>query len=339
MIIKKAGLILATAAALTMAGPAAAQKKTMRIDGFPPGTSVFEFTTALAGVVQKKAPYEFQISTTKPATRGTVDAAGGKTELFMSAPSIYHFMKTKTAMFKDNEQAPELLTKLRGIVNYPIGSYQIVVYEDSGIKSLKDLKGKKVFLGPPGGAGTTVAALLVEAATGMKPGNEYEQAKLDWATAQQAFQDRQIDVHVSPTSIPSASIEQFALTRKIRLLGLPEEAFGTEAMKTVMALPARTVDVIPAKTYGNNQSNETDVKTVGSWVGLSTHVGVDENDIYAITKTMWDNIDELRAAAPWMKIINKETAFKFMNVPLHKGAYRYYKEAGFNIPPEIVPKD
>ncbi|MEZ5739921.1 MAG: hypothetical protein R3E68_10985 [Burkholderiaceae bacterium] len=92
-------------------------------------------------------------------------------------PSVSQYMGKGTNMFKDMKDAPELFNKnVRGILNHPLGPYHIVTYADSGIKELKDVKGRKLFIGPPGGAATVVDLAILEGATGYKPGIDFEQA-------------------------------------------------------------------------------------------------------------------------------------------------------------------
>ena len=179
---------------------------------------------------------------------------------------------------------------------------------------------------------------IVEAASVLVPGEDFELMKFDWKSAETAFLDRQMDVYVIPTSVPSPTIEQFALTGKIRLLGVPDDAWDKPSIKAALSLRGRTRDSIPAHAYAN-QVNEEAVGTIGSWVGLGTTSEIDADIVYQMTKTFWDNIAEIHATAEWMKSINKETGLKEMNLPLHPGAYRYYKEAGWNIPNDIVPPE
>ncbi|MCB1741111.1 MAG: TAXI family TRAP transporter solute-binding subunit [Gammaproteobacteria bacterium] len=316
-----------------------AQGKTfLTMDSFPAGSTPGQFGIAFTQVVQKHLPIEIQVSVGKPATKSAVDAAKGKVDLFLSAPTVNHFMQTKTAMFAKVNDAPELNKNLRNIISYPLGPYQIVVYEDSGIRTLQDFKGKKVFLGPPAGAATKVAMQIMEGATTLKPEQDYEVMRFDWASAETAFLDRQMDVYIAPTTLPSPSIQQFALVSKIRILGVPAEAWEQPAMKAAMGLPGRTVEVIPKDAY-TNQANDEEVKTIGSWVGLGVRKDLDEKIVYQMTKTLWENIADLRQTADWMKVITKETAFKESNIPLHAGAYRYYKEAGFDVPAAQIPPE
>ena len=85
-------------------------------------------------------------------------------------------------------------------MSYELGLYHPVVYEASGIKEFKDIKGKKVFLGPPAGIATRNTTLIIEAMTGYRPGKDFQQVKMDWGPAQQAFQDRKFDVWITVTT-------------------------------------------------------------------------------------------------------------------------------------------
>lgn len=330
---------VALAALLASAASVQAADKTfLTMDSFPAGTTPGQFGIAFTQVVQKNLPIEIQVSVGKPATKSAVDAAKGKVDLFLTAPTINHFMQNKGAMYKKVKNAPELNSKLRGFINYPLGPYHMVVYEESGIKSLADIKGKKVFLGPPAGAATTVATQIVSGATGLKPGEDFDVVKFDWKSAETAFLDRQMDVYIGPTTIPSPQIQSFALVSPIRLLGISEEAFKSAPIQKALKLPGRTIIDIPAGMY-ENQANETQVRSIGSWVGLGSHVGVDADIVYKMIKAFWENIDEVHQQAEWMKVISKKTALFEMNIPLHAGAYRYYKEAGWTIPDKLVPPE
>ena len=96
-----------------------------------------------------------------------------------------------------------------------------------------------MFTGPPAGAARTVGRLLLEGSGGLTPGEDYTEVNLDWSSAEQAFQDRQVAVYVVPVSIPSAQIEQINATGEFRVLGVPDDALGSEAIKTVTGIPGR----------------------------------------------------------------------------------------------------
>lgn len=337
---RNSGLAVGTIlAAMVAAGPvAAADDVFLKMDAFPAGTGPGQFSIAFSQVVQKHLPYKIQVSSGKPATKSAISAAKKKVDLFLTAPTVNHFMQTKSAMYKKVKDADKLNQNLRGIVNYSLGPYHMIVYEDSGIKSLKDIKGKKVFLGPPAGAATKVTTQIVAGVTGYTPGKDFQVMRFDWKSAETAFIDRQMDVFMQPTTLPSPSIQQYAAVSKIRILGIPDEAFATEPVKQALGLPGRTIMEIPPGMYKNQVNTETS-RTIGSWVGLGTHKWLDEKIVYNMTKALWENIGDVYATAAWMKSINRESALNEMNIPLHIGAYKYYKEAGFKIPAHVIPPE
>jgi uncharacterized protein len=311
----------------------------LKMEGLPAGTSAGQLSIAFTQVVQKHTPYKIQISVGKPATKMAILAAKKQTDLFITAPTINMFMQKKIAMFKKVKNAPELNSKLRGIINFALGPYHMIVYENSGIKTLKGIKGKKVFLGPPAGAAGKVMTQVVEGVTGYKPGKDFQAMRFDWKTAETAFLDRQMDVYMMPTTLPSPTIQQFAMSGKIRILSIPDEAFNSPQIKAALNFPGRTIEIIPPDMYGKKQVNTKGSKTVGSWVGLGTNMWLDTEVVYNMTKAFWQHIDEVYATAEWMKAITRENALNQMNIPLHIGAYKYYKEVGFDIPDSIIPPE
>ncbi|SLN70681.1 TAXI family TRAP transporter solute-binding subunit [Oceanibacterium hippocampi] len=337
--LKQAMLAGFGAAAFAIGGAEAADKTYLKMDTLAPGSSAYVFSVAFSGVVQKHLPYEIQVSSGKTAVRMAIDAAKGDVDLYLASMTINHFMANGQAMFKNAPEAPELFKKLRGIINYPIGAYHMVTYSDSGINSLEDIKGKRVFIGPPKGAARVVTSQIIKGVTGYEPGVDFEEAKLDWNSAAQAFQDRQLDVYVGLTSVPSPQIEQFAVSDKIRLLGIPADKMDSEGVKKALGTPGRTVETIAAGTYGDRQINQEDVTTVGTQAGLATHVGVSEEIVYNMTKAIFENLAEFHGNAAWLKNVNRDSVFDYMNFPLHAGAYRYYREAGFDIPEDLIPPE
>ncbi|MDE0386880.1 MAG: TAXI family TRAP transporter solute-binding subunit [Defluviicoccus sp.] len=294
----------------------------------------FAINTTFAKLVQKYNPdIEIQVNATGAAPRHALDAARGKTDFLMGAPALHFLMSKGKKMFAKVKNAKELAGNLRAMFNYRIGFYQFGVYEDSGIRKMADLKGKRVFLGPPAAVQRVVAGDFVKAISGLEPGKDYEVVKLGFSPAMQAFQDRQIDVLVASGNPPASNFVQVALTNKIRFLGASDADWETPAMKTLMKIPGRTRGQFAADVYGGNQANEKPVQTIAAWVGLVTRKGIPDEVIYKMTKTFWEHIDEMHAVTPWAKdAINIGTAFKQMNMKLHPGALRYYKEAGVKVP-------
>ena len=329
---------LATAAAgvamMSMAGFAQAQTKNYTLGSLAEGTTPFLVNTAFANAVNKYVPgHRIQVSAVGPATKHMLLVTQRKMDFTMSASTAYRLMFFEIGPFKKLKDGAKRVTKMNQLFSYPIGFYHPVVYANSGIKSFKDIKGKKVFMGPPAGVATRNVILIVGAMTDYKAGRDFEQVKLGWGPAQQAFQDKKFDVWITTTMAPSPAISQLALTNKIRLLPLDPEKFNHPAWKKYNGQPGRRATKIDPRVYGKNMVNEKPVLSTGAMVGMSVRSDMDEELVYKMMKAFWEHIDEAHALAKSMKgTLNFENALTSMAGTIHPGAIRYYKEKGFKIP-------
>lgn len=330
-------MALVAALALVLSATGAMAKDFYRLSTLGPGSSPYLVMSTFANIVNGRVEdVEVQVNATGAATRHAIEAARGEIEFFMAAPSVFPLMQRGVAMYESVADAPELSKNLRTLFNFPLGAYHVVTYADSGITSLEDLRGKRVFLGPPGGGALRIAQMMVEAATGLKAGEDYESVKLDWNAAAAAFQDRRFDVYFNPTVAPSPVIAQIALTNEIRFLGLSDEQLGSDALKPLLGRPGGMIGTIPAGLYGGNHVNAGDITTLASVVGVGTHAELSDEVAYAFTKAFWEGREEMLAGAPWLAQVSLETAFDEMNIPLHPGALRYYREAGIDVPDSVI---
>jgi hypothetical protein len=132
---------------------------------------------------------------------------------------------------------------------------------------------------------------------------------------------------VLSTNVPSSSVSQFALTKKIRLIDI-----DVTKLK-INPLIGRTINVIAPDAYGDNQVNTSPTRTHGALVNFSARMDLDEEVVYQVTKAIWEHVDELHEAAAWMKdVISLDKALELIPMRLHPGAERYYREIGMVIP-------
>ena len=127
--------------------------------------------------------------------------------------------------------------KVSTLLSLKLAIYHVLTRANSGIKTLKDIKGRKVFLGPPAGGATFIATAIVEGSTGYKQGKDFSVLRLGWGAGLDAFRDRQIDVVVNPNPVPAAVLQQIALTTKIRFLGIPEDKMSSKRIKGLAGQP------------------------------------------------------------------------------------------------------
>ena len=303
-----------------------------RVTSIAPGMSPFVVNTAIAKIVGKHVPgVDMQVRATGAATRHIVEAAQGKVDFFFNSGTINWLMVKNLGPYKNMENAPELEKNIGMIFSYQIGPYHYITRADSGIEKLEDIAGRKIFAGPPGGAAKRVCLGNIKDASGLVGGKDFEAVDFGFDAAIQAFQDDKIDVIVLSTNVPSSSVSQFALTKKIRLIDI-----DVTKLK-INPLIGRTINVIAPDAYGDNQVNTSPVRTHGALVNFSARMDLDEEVVYQVTKAIWEHVDELHEAAAWMKdTVSLDKALDFIPSRLHPGAERYYREIGMAIPDPVT---
>ena len=325
-------LIAISAALLTVVGQANA-KDFYKMSTTSPGTSPYLTMSTMATIInQNLKGMEIRVNATGAATKHQIEAARNKVDFFMTAPTIAAFMRDQKAMYRKIGNAKELFKNLRMVFWFPLGVYHVTTYADAGISKLSDLKGKRVFLGPPGGGAWNTSMRLVKAATGMQPGKDYVNVKLGWAAANQSFQDRRIDVYFNPTNAPSPVMEQLAATNNLRFIGISDQEFAKPGVKKLLNRPGGVIGDLKVGTYGDGQVNKTDIRVMGAIVGLGTHSKMSERTIYRMTKTFLEGVKKIKSNAPWLRNIQLSTAVMNGPIPFHKGAAKYYREIGLTIP-------
>lgn len=192
---------------------------------------------------------------------------------------------------------------------------QIVASEESGIKTLADLKGKRVSVGAPK-SGTELNARAILAAADMSYQDLGKVEYLDFAQSVELMKNRQIDATLQSAGLGVASIRDLATSVPITVVAIPADI----AQKVGEPFFAAT---IPAKTY---QGQDADVATVAVPNFLVTRSNLDAELVYAITQAIFENLAELQAAHAAAKGISLDKAAKGSPAPLHPGALKYFTE-------------
>ncbi|MAZ01658.1 MAG: C4-dicarboxylate ABC transporter substrate-binding protein [Sneathiella sp.] len=303
-----------------------------------PGTTPYMVSTTFATIVNKELKdQEIQVNATGKGTQHAIEAAKGQLDFFITANIVQRLMSSGKAMYSKISTAPEMSKKLRSLFMFPAGTYHFVVYEKSGIKEIKDIKDKKVFVGPKGSAINNVVQAIIKGSTGYEAGKDYEAVETSFDAGGAAFQDQRVDVYVNITNPPSPVISQVSLTNEIRLLDLGDVSSNPELTKLYENRPGRFIATIAADAYGENQMNTSEVQTLGAYMGMATNEDVPEEDVYNMLKIFWTGLDEMKSESPWLSAISLDSVFASANMPLHLGAVKYYQEVGLEIPAELLP--
>ena len=217
---------------------------------------------------------------------------------------------------------------------YGAGVRHYMVWANSGIKTWADLKGKRVFVGPPRGGASPVAIQSIKLNSGLINKKDYKEIRMPWNAGIQAMSDGKLDVFVRPAGVGAASIDQLGAKRKFRLLNVNPKAPG---MAKFVKGGGRQLMTIPAGTYNNQTDNDKDTITDGFRHQLAVRKDMSDELVYKITKTIFDNLPEMQKSAVTLRDISLDDPFTAGNIPLHPGAIKFYKEKGKKIPAKLVP--
>ena len=250
---------------LAVAAPAHAQDFITVLTGGTSGV-YYPLGVALNGVYSKAIP---NAKVTVQATKASVEnlnlLQSGRGEIaFTLGDSLSDAWKGREeAGFKSK------LEKLRSVAGIYPNYIQIVAAKDSGIRTLADLKGKRVSVGAPK-SGTELNARAIFGAAGMSYNDFSKTEYLPFAESVDLMKNRQLDATLISAGLGVAAVRNF----------------------------------------------------------LVTHSGVPEATVYAMTKAMYENLDNLTAAHAAAKQIKLDADAAKAPVPLHPGAEKFYREKG-----------
>ncbi|MBI1209484.1 MAG: TAXI family TRAP transporter solute-binding subunit [Azospirillum sp.] len=210
------------------------------------------------------------------------------------------------------------LDKLRAVAAIYPNYIQIVATAESGIKSLADLKGKRVSVGAPK-SGTELNARVVFGAAGVAYDDFAKTEYLPFGESVDLMKNRQLDATLLSAGLGVAAIRDLSSSIDIVLVPVPS------ALVEKIGDPAFVEATIPANTY-RGQAEAVPGVAVRNF--LITHSGVSDETAYLMTKSLFENLDTMVAAHAAAKSIKLDAGAAKAPVPLHPGAARYYQEKG-----------
>lgn len=310
-----AGLMTAVTIAVT---PVAAKAQDF-INVLTGGTSgvYYPLGVALSKIYGEKIPnVRPTVQATKASVENLVLLQQGKGEIaFTLGDSL-------DAAWKGDEDAgfKTPLKKLRGITAIYPNYVQIVASKDSGIKTLADLKGKRLSVGAPK-SGTELNARAILAAAGLSYKDLGKIEYLPFAESVELMKNRQLDATLQSAGLGVASLRDLATSVEITVVEVP-------AAVVDKAGPPFVKVSIPANTY-TGQTAAVPAAAVVNY--LVTHEGMKEETVYQMTKAVFESLADLGAAHAAARSIKLENALDGMPIPLHPGAARYLKEKGLKV--------
>lgn len=207
--------------------------------------------------------------------------------------------------------------RVRGMAALYPAYIQIIATRESGIKTIGDLKGKRLAVGPKGGGNEINSRQLLRAA-GINYENLGKVVFLPYVEGVDLMRNRQLDAAFTSTGLGTPALRDFANSFSITVVEIPVGVVDKVGAPFVKG-------VIPKGTY---KGQETDVHTATVLNYLVTRADMPADLVYSMTKVVFDSTAELSTIHPALAGIALERALDGMPIPLHPGAAKFFREKG-----------
>jgi TRAP transporter TAXI family solute receptor len=289
------------------------------------------YGTQIAAIITANTPYQATAIQTAASIddnlllRDKTDPEKGIYFCATSLPDSAYVAYTGThKLFKEKPAPSRILWMM-----YP-NYLQIVTTADRGIKTVKDLAGKRVSTGAPG-SGTEFTAMLVLKAAGVNADSFKKWEKLGAKESTEALSNGTIDAYFWSGGLPTGSIVELATTLKRRnktvsFVSIPKDSDVVkyfDANFSGLAEPG----VISKDVY----ESKSDTPTIRFWNWVLAPKSLPDNVAYDIVKAVFTNLDQLHRAIKPAKMTTAENTAKFIGkttIPFDPGAIKYFKEIG-----------
>ena len=322
------------AGSLTMSGMALANAKDYVLNTASTGGTYHPVGTAIATLSKVKLlpKQKFSLTAVNSAGSGAnVQAMGAGTADFAILQGLFG---SYAATGSGPVSAPQ--KNLRSVTMLWQNVEQFVV-ANSAVKNgtasdLLALKGKAVGMGKQN-SGTIGSNRVLLSGLGLDMDKDFELMYAGYTPTADALANGQIVATGMPSGPPTSAITKLMAgnSGKFTILNItPDEAKKMDGGRLLW-----TPYTLKAGTYPGQTK---DIQTVAQPNFLAVNANVDENHVYLLTKTMYENLPFLQAIHPATKVMAVEKAMDGLPVPLHPGAAKYYKEVGLKIPSHLIGK-
>ena len=277
----------------------------------------YVFGGALANVISDKTDVKITVVATDGSKDNLINIGTGTYQLGTVQNDVMAYAYEGTNTFAETGA----VTNFRVIGALYNEQIQIITV-DPAIKSVADLKGKTVSIGAPG-SGVYYNAVQILDAYGLAE-NDINPVHQSFADSAESLKDGKIDAAFITAGAPTNAVAELATSKEINLVEIDDE----HADILIAACPYYTKTTIAADVY----NTPADAKTVTVKATLVVSADASEDDVYAITKAMFENIDEITQAHAKGAELSLESAVQGVSVPFHSGAAKYYAEQGIEVP-------
>jgi len=279
------------------------------------GGSYFPIGTAIADVINQNVKgLQVSAEVTGGAAENIVLVGSGQSDIGISTSYLTYF--GINGMEPYNEKYEDISILFTGFKSAPL---QFITNKNSDISSIADLKGKKVGLGPKGGASLLLIRDLFNFYNFKI--EEVNGSFTSYQEGAEALKSGQLDATIIGAAEPTTAIQELvAYGFPLKMISISEE----EKNKFLEKYPYYSSKIIPKEVY----STEKETGAIVMPNLMIVRRDVDEKVVYEIVQAIFENLDKIHAAHPAATAITLEGAAQSMGVPFHPGAEKYFKERG-----------
>ena len=303
---------------LTQNNAGAADKTFINMAGGSSGGTWYTMAVGVCKVVDEKLPDMNCTPQTGGSVKNTRQVGSKKLDFgFSTADTAFHALNGGPE-FKAGERFPDIRAVFSGHVSH----WHMVTLENSGIKTIEDLRGKRVAIGYVGGSVETVTREILKE-YGLIPDKDFKKFYYRHTGVVTALKDGTIDAGAILTGAPSGALMDLATTHKMRLLPIGPEMQDRLIKKFPYYIKGYfEVGVYPKLT------EKIPTLTVGTY--LITDKDTDAKLVYSLAKVISESTAELAELHPAGKQWSLETVKKGIAIPIHPGAMKLFKEKGIS---------
>ncbi|MCI6206062.1 MAG: TAXI family TRAP transporter solute-binding subunit [Corynebacterium glucuronolyticum] len=280
------------------------------------GTSgpYYQIGASMAQIFRNTLGSEASVQATGASVENISLITTGRAELAFVMGDATRQAVEGTGPFTGRRQLSELTALTALYPNY----VQIVTTKKTGISSVPDLRGKRIGVGDKN-SGVELNAQMILDAYGMTY-DDVQEDFLSYASAIDQIKNGQIDAAFVTSGLPNSSIMDLATTEDVVIIPIDGDGF----LKLKEKYPFFDQSVIPGGTY----SQAEDVYTASIMNQLLVSPDLDEEQVYKMTKALFENLDTLHSAHKAARQITLDSFDDGAAVPIHPGALRYFREQG-----------
>jgi uncharacterized protein len=275
------------------------------------GGTYYPLGGSMANIIKDATGIETNAEVSGASAENMTTLKDGNAEIAFTQTDIASYAKEGKLMFEGN-----VVDNVKAIGTLYPETVQIVTTTKSGIKSVEDLRGKKVSVGAPGSGTFANAEQILEVHGITMEDIDAKHLSFDESTA--GIQDGSIDAAFVTAGTPTGAVEGLAATEKVVIVPIEP----AKAEELITKYPYYAKEEVPSGVYGLTES----VPTVAVLAMLVVREDLSDNLVYDITKAIFENTDKIGHAKA--ALIKAEKALNGVGIDVHPGAQKYYDERG-----------